>query len=286
MDVTKFFEHMLYKQGKLSGELNDWVIQPKLDGIRASFMIDKDKKYFRIQGRDNYNKTMNFPEFNDAIEHIDCKSVILDGEIVQGKGLSANFHDKMFRKRIALKDPHPSRVKLMAKLNPLNMVFFDIVYLDGKDLTGLSAVERTHLLEETVSKTNRLGIIESVFGKPVEVYEHYLNDGFEGIMIKEPESKYEIGKRVSTGLKIKPTLEGVFEIDSKDPINEGKGHRKRLGSINILENGKRLGDVGSGLSERLIDYYFKHKPKKIKVAYQERTPDGHLRFPRVVGYVD
>jgi len=58
-----------------------------------------------------------------------------------------------------------------------------------------------------------------------------------------------------------------------------------LGSFNISGNGINVGEVGSGLSKKLINEYFEKKPKKVKVVYQEKSPENMLRFLRVRSFV-
>lgn len=111
-----------------------------------------------------------------------------------------------------------------------------------------------------------------------EYYERFVAAGFEGVIVKPLEGKYE-PKRSSNWLKIK----GEETIDA--PIVgyfEGEGKYKGLlGGFIVDVDGVHC-NVGGGFSDIDRDYFWHNRPEigtQIEVSFQEKTPDGSLRHP-------
>ncbi len=115
-----------------------------------------------------------------------------------------------------------------------------------------------------------------------KLHDRYVEEGFEGAMIKDPEAPYSF-KRDWSVMKYK----SFFDVDL--PIKgllEGTGkHSKKLGSFVVDYNGVDV-QVGSGLTDELRSTIWKDQDsflgRMIEVRYQEVTPDGSLRFPTFV----
>ena len=119
--------------------------------------------------------------------------------------------------------------------------------------------------------------------------EYSLVNGYEGIMIKDPESFYEC-KRSTSWLKSKPFIEVSLEVKNYE---EGTGRNKgKLGAI-IAEgedNGKYFKlNIGSGFTDKQREDYWINKEKLIGKIIEVRadciskSQDGEnwsLRFPR------
>lgn len=124
------------------------------------------------------------------------------------------------------------------------------------------------------------GIVAKEMNLVENKYNEYVNDGFEGIIIKNPNSIYEF-KRSNNWIKMKPTA--TLDLEIVD-VKEGKGKYKgKLGSFIVDHKGVKV-DVGSGFSdEQRCDFWsYKdqyHIGKIIEVRFQEVTLDGSLRFP-------
>ena len=115
-----------------------------------------------------------------------------------------------------------------------------------------------------------------------EAFERVLAKGYEGLVLKTPEHRYQT-RRTYDWLKVKNTREEDLPIVD---IFEGTGRLEgTLGGI-IVErsNGVRV-RVGSGFSDRLRDAIWGDPDgyigKTAEVYYHEETPDGSLRHPRL-----
>lgn len=118
----------------------------------------------------------------------------------------------------------------------------------------------------------------------MEFYNSIVDNGGEGVMLRNPEMRYTIGRSWSL-LKVKPELTLVTEVVG---YYEGKGkYTGMLGSLICrVDNYSPTFYVGSGLTD--LDRTDKYKPAlgaKITVAYQCLTDAGIPRFPRFVSRV-
>lgn len=113
--------------------------------------------------------------------------------------------------------------------------------------------------------------------------DYYIGKGFEGAMIKNLDAPY-VFKRSDNILKLKTMLDADGEVVG---WYEGKGrHKGRLGGLVALFDGVET-RVGSGFSDEQRTQIWKEglpKGRVIEVQYQNKTPDGSLRFPVFIKY--
>jgi DNA ligase 1 len=127
---------------------------------------------------------------------------------------------------------------------------------------------------------------EEYVATPEEVWERageYVKQGFEGAVIKDPNSHYPF-KRTEAWMKVKFFDSAEFVITGAEYGDAGTINENRLGRL-ILDVEGHETRVGTGFSSQQRDEYWElHKQgklvgKKIEVKYQEITKDGALRFP-------
>lgn len=105
------------------------------------------------------------------------------------------------------------RVKYVTRFHimmyPIAGFIFDIMYLNGEDLTLKPYPERRKILEENIKITERINLSERKIVDNVEDLESFfhqaIEDGCEGLVCKslQKDSIYQAGKRDSSGLNIK-----------------------------------------------------------------------------------
>lgn len=88
-------------------------------------------------------------------------------------------------------------------------VLFDILYLNGEDLTGYPLKERRQILKDTIGeKEGWLHILKYDIGKTMDdvigKLEEVLSEKGEGICVKNPMAHYYVGARGNSWLKLKP----------------------------------------------------------------------------------
>ncbi len=274
---------------KLTGEK---ILEVKLDGVRVISILYPNSKidFFSRNGKELLNfehlqKELSKTIVNNPIE----KPFVLDGEIV-----SRNFQELM--KQIHRKNSIQN--------HDATLYLFDILPFDSfkAGIEKKFYSERSQLLNEWYSKNvgdkEKIKLIDKTYinldtdeGKSIfkEFNKKAIIDGYEGIMIKDPESFYEC-KRSTTWLKLKPVIEISLEVKA---VEEGSGRNiGKLGAV-IAEgedDGKyfRL-NIGSGFTDLQREQFWKNKTEligqiiEIRADSISKSQNGDfwsLRFPR------
>lgn len=177
------------------------AIEYKFDGARIQ--IHKREDEIRVYSRRLSDVTGSLPDIVDLVSReIPEQGFIVEGEVtaIGPNGNPLPFQDLM--RRFTRVDD----IDAMVKRIPLNLHLFDILMKDDELLINLSYRNRRALLRKTVPS---MYLAESVVTDDQDVAEELLTDaieeGHEGLMAKNPESKYTPGSRGNAWLKIKPT---------------------------------------------------------------------------------
>jgi bifunctional non-homologous end joining protein LigD len=276
----------------------DWIFETKLDGYRAIAVIDSTGKA-RIWSRNRLRLEPKFPTIGDAVNRLKLCSTILDGEIVA--------LDKDCIPRFQLLQQWQKRPAA-----PVVYVLFDLLWSNGRDLTGKSVVHRRKRLQEIIAGVDGIQVGGYVESRGKALFQLANEKGLEGIVAKRKGSIYRPGKRSPDWLKIKSRPQQEFVVCG---FTEGKGSRKHLGALLLgaYRKGKLryFGHSGTGFSDKgladAIDRlrpFFTNKPpvenppkipEKIQwvapklvceVAFAEWTQDGELRQTTFLGWRD
>jgi DNA ligase-1 len=275
---------------KLAGKK---IVERKLDGVRCLTVIDHEQRTVTQYTR-NGKVLENFKHVTEYLEKfIDefGRSYVLDGEI-----MSSSFQDLM--KQVHRKD------NVNAADAVLNL--FDIIPLvefkQGKSVMGQR--RRSQFLKNFENIFNDSGFITivpqrefdlDVFTDEIE-FRDYMKEmvaaGYEGIMIKDPDAKYEC-KRTTTWFKMKPFIEVSLTITE---VEEGTGRNNgRLGAVVCrgIDDGKEiLVNVGSGFTDSdRTDYWIARDTLpgqivEVRADAVTQNQDGSysLRFPRFIRF--
>jgi bifunctional non-homologous end joining protein LigD len=219
----------------------DWIFEIKLDGYRGIAVFDKTGKA-HLWSRNGLPLEQKFPAIAEALSNLKLRSTILDGEIVavDTDGIPRFQLLQRFQKR-------PTA--------PTLYYVFDLLWVDGADITGRRLTERKRLLEQTIEPDARIQVGEHVSGDDGKVlFNACKQKGLEGIVAKKKDSIYRPGKCTLDWLKIKARLQQEFVVGG---FTEGKGSRLRLGALLLgaYRNGKLhyFGHAGTSLTEKGID---------------------------------
>jgi DNA ligase 1 len=273
----------------------------KYDGVRAQ--VHKSKGEVRIYSRRLEDITESFPEVVSAVEGSKGE-FITDGEIVpfkDGHPLPFQLLQRRLRRMEGLEEA--------AGAAPVTYFAFDLLLLDGKETIGLPLSRRRALLAKLARGTG-VRLADSVdVTKEDEIQSAFRRSrdlGYEGLVVKDPDSLYAMGKRGSGWVKLKE------ELDTLDTVIVAAeyGHGKRAGVISdytfAVRDGNKLRIIGkaySGLTDQEIadmtrklkeitirDYGYRRDVKPevvIEVAFDSiQRSDRHdggfaLRFPRI-----
>jgi len=224
----------------------DWLFEIKWDGYRAIGSVIKGKA--ALYSRNNLSFNKRFPQITDALGEIPF-DVVLDGEVV------------------SLDEEGLSRFQFLQnwqrdKEGELAYYVFDILWLDGYDLTQLPLVERKKILQEILPATDGIRYSDHIERNGKEFFEAAKTQGLEGIIAKNKNSTYEFDFRSKSWLKIKTTLRQEAVIVG---FTEPTGSRPYFGALvlGIYENGELeyAGHTGSGFNTKTLkDIWEKLQP--------------------------
>jgi bifunctional non-homologous end joining protein LigD len=216
-----------------------WVHEIKLDGYRMAARIDNGRA--QLLTRTGLDWTAKYPSAAEALASLNVKTAYLDGELcgVDEAGLPSFAHTQA-----ATDGESGARLVYYA---------FDLLHLDGQDVSGLPLVERKGLLEPLVA--NKLGLQFNGHdtGDGELILKHAGQLGFEGVVSKTIDAPYAPGNR---GLwrKAKALNRQEFVVVGwSDP----EGSRPHLGALLLgyySNDGKLIyaGRVGTGMADKVL----------------------------------
>ncbi|NHZ40769.1 ATP-dependent DNA ligase [Massilia aquatica] len=191
-----FLAHQLQGEPEGLGEVGDWQVEWKYDGIRAQLVRRGAQNYLWSRGEDLI--TERFPEL--AALHLP-EGTVVDGEVLiwTGEDTPAAFAD--LQKRIGRKTLSS---KLLSEL-PAVLVAYDLLEQDGVDLRAVPQHERRALLEALVRETDkpqlRLSplIHAATWHELATVRTESRARGVEGMMVKARDAQYGVGRTKNVG---------------------------------------------------------------------------------------
>jgi bifunctional non-homologous end joining protein LigD len=297
--LPQFVAPMMASVGKEPFDDPDWIFETKLDGYRAIAVIDSGGKA-RIWSRNRLPLEPKLPTIQVAVDQLRLRSTILDGEIV------------------ALDSAGVPRFQLLQRWQkrptaPVVYYLFDVLWSDGRDLTGKTILQRRDRLEQIITSVAGIQVGGWVHSRGKDLFRLAKETGLEGIIAKRKGSTYQPGRRSPDWLKIKSRPQQEFVVCG---LIEGKGsRRKHFGALLLAayRDGhlRYFGHSGSGFSEKglketidrlkplFIDKSPVENPPTIperiqwvqpklvcEVAFAEWTEDGELRQTTFLGWRD
>ncbi len=184
-------EPMLAKAGAEIPSGEGWHYEPKWDGFRC--IVYNDPPSIGLQSRDLKPLNRYFPELIQGLGAALPLPMVLDGEIVIMTSHGLDFD--ALQQRI---HPAESRVRKLAAETPAAFVAFDLLAADGVDLRGRPFRERSARLRELLD-----GVAVPAFVTPstedravaLDWFARFEGAGFDGVVAKRLEGRYEPGKR-------------------------------------------------------------------------------------------
>lgn len=301
-----FLAYSIENQVDGLGNIGDWILEPKLDGIRGQLIVRDNHIYVWSRGEELMNE--KFVEFMELHRYLPDGTVI-DGEVIPWKdGRPLDF--LLMQTRIGRKNV----TRKFLEDAPLVMVCYDLLEWEGRDIRQLPLNERRKLLSDLLIQYPVSDILLLSEEKKFDSWEeaqlyrdsarHYKS---EGLMLKKRDSVYEAGRKRGNWWKWKTepmTIDGVL-------IYAQSGHGRRANlftdyTFAVWDNGQLVPftKAYSGLTDKeliTIDNWIKRntiekfgpvrsvKPELVfELAFEginlsKRHKSGvALRFPRIV----
>jgi bifunctional non-homologous end joining protein LigD len=230
---------------------DDWVFEPKLDGIRTLVYTTMDST--RLVSRTGRDQSATYPELHLIHNRVTSVNAVLDGEIVAPDEAGRPSFERL-QQRMNLTSPHD--VERAKRAIPVELYAFDLLWLDGEDLTRLPQAERRRRLEAVaVVGGKRLSLTYAVPGTGVDFFDAAGKLGFEGVVAKRADSRYLPGRRSPDWRKVKNLNRQDCVVLGWTPGQGGRGSAFGALLVGAYRDGELLwiGQVGTGFTDRMLD---------------------------------
>jgi bifunctional non-homologous end joining protein LigD len=190
---------MLAVPGALPEEAGRWAYEFKWDGIRALISVDDGRA--RAVSRNGHDITDSFPELRGLGAAAHADQVLLDGElVVLGPDGRASFSRLQHRMHVT----SPPAVARAAATDPVSVILFDVLALNGRSLLDDTYDQRRAQLERLDLQGPRWAVTPAFTEEPGEaVFRTAIGLGMEGVVAKRRDSLYRPGTRSAHWVKVK-----------------------------------------------------------------------------------
>jgi bifunctional non-homologous end joining protein LigD len=297
---------MLAEGGHEAFDDPGWRFEPKLDGIRTLAYVSTDGT--RLVSRTGRDQTAIYPELDNLARFVNALQAVIDGEVVAADEDGRPSFERLQQRMnlSAPKDVEKARRKI-----PVVLFAFDLLWLDGRDLTHEPLEKRRRFLEDAVTETGPLRLTVIAEESGTGFFDQAKRLGLEGIIAKRLGSPYVPGRRTKDWRKIKA-------VNQQDCLVLGwtPGTRSRSSTFGALLLGAYgdgelmwIGQVGTGFTEAVLADLLKRltalerpdppiadpglaavkgarwvRPELVcEVEYLEMTTVGKLRAPSFKG---
>jgi bifunctional non-homologous end joining protein LigD len=234
---------MLATTTTLPPTFDGWFIEPKWDGVRAVVTVHAGR--VTIASRLGNDVTGGYPELAGLADALGGRSAVLDGEIVAFDERTGRPSFQRLQRRMHVRQPGAQ----LRREVPIQLLVFDVLWLDGELLADRPQVERRKVLEALALEGPCWHTSPLIPPAPAdELLDACRRIGMEGYVAKRADAVYQPGRRSSAWIKVKCIKRREFVVGG---WSEGQGGRS--GSIGSSTGRLHyLGQVGSGLSGELI----------------------------------
>lgn len=237
-------------------KLGTCAVEMKFDGFRLQCHKKGDR--VELYSRKLEKMTQMFPDIVDAVRKLKPDEIIFEGEALAYNNKEKKYYS--FQQTMHRRRKHG--IDEASKELPLNVFAFDVLYVDGQDLTEEIYSNRRKKLE-SIFPSGPLKLSESKTVKTgsdlKKIFEASVKEGLEGIMAKDLGAQYTAGKRKFAWIKLKRSY--GQSVDTLDGVVVGyylgKGARAEFefgGLLVAVYNDARgrfetVAKIGSGFSE-------------------------------------
>jgi bifunctional non-homologous end joining protein LigD len=296
-----------------------WTYEPKYDGMRV--LADASARHVRLVTRNGKEKQTQFPEVVAALRSFAARvghTVVLDGEVVARRKRSrstapAASEFQPLQSRMHLKDP--SEISRLSTEAPATLVVFDLLRDGRTTMTARPWSDRRERLESLFADAPRDPAlrISDTSARGATMLARARRAGWEGIIAKRVDARYQPGARSDDWLKLKLQFRAEFVVGG---FTEPRNSRPYLGALLLGAHDATgrliyVGHMGGGFNreglrsmrERLDKIERRTPPflvaprtnepahwvapkLVVEVKFAEWTSDGRLRQPIFLGVRD
>ena len=259
--VPGFLEPCLATLSTSIPSANDWVHEIKFDGYRMQARLSGG--LITLKTRTGLDWTQKFPSIAGALKDFANRDALLDGEIVSSEQIGASDFS-------ALQDDLKT-----GRRDRMAYYIFDLMHLDGADLTGAPLIERKKELQRLLSKQPDDGVIrysEHFESEGPAMLKHACQMNLEGVISKRRDAPYRSGRN-GDWLKTKCSNSQEFVIAGFGPSDVAPKRVRALVLGTYDKDGLQYaGRVGTGFSDKMRDDFW----KKIEPLTIDKCPFGQV----------
>jgi bifunctional non-homologous end joining protein LigD len=277
----------------------EWIYERKLDGERV--IAVRAGKAVELYSRNELRIDGAYPDVAQALGRQHAGDFTIDGEVVAFEGGRTSF--ARLQRRMQTRDPEQARRSGVA----VYYYVFDLIHVDGHDITGLPLRWRKRLLRRLLGYGDPLRFTTHRNTEGERFRAEACRRGWEGLIAKRAESTY-VHARSTDWLKFKCVNSQELVIGG---YSDPSGSRMEFGALLIgyYDDGnlRYAGKVGTGFDERTLRDLGDRlrrlerpqspfadpvpgrnvhwvKPELVcEIGFTEWTTDGRLRHPRFLG---
>lgn len=223
----------------------EWVHEIKWDGMRILADVSDG---VRLTSRNENDVSASYPELQRLAGALDGRDVLLDGEVVVFADGAPSFAALQERMHVT----NARRAAALAERCPVTFLVFDLIRLDGRDLSREPLSVRRELLE-TLGLSDVWWQVPTTYADGAMLLDATRQQGLEGVVSKRLASRYDFGARSPHWLKFAHRHRTSWVIGGWRPET---GSAERLGALLVGEptaDGGLLfrGRVGSGIAGKV-----------------------------------
>jgi DNA ligase D-like protein (predicted ligase) len=296
-------EPMLATRAERRFSAENWMFERKLDGVRTLSIRDGGRP--RLWSRNQKRVDACYPELAGPLATRGCQRFVADGEIVAFRGEQTSF--ARLRARIHLTGEQ--RVEDSVEDSGVDVYYylFDLLVLDGFDLTGLALRDRKRVPHAAFDFHGPLRLCNHRDTEG-EIYDREAcRRGWEGLIAKRADSPYTSGRSVDW-LKFKCVRDQEFVVGG---FTDPQGSRQGFGALLVgyHEDGRLryAGKVGTGYDNATLRWlrarmdgmrresspfddpvreptvHWIRPELVVEIGFSDWTRAGRLRHPRYTG---
>ena len=253
------------------------VVDYKLDGVRLQ--VHRSGEEVRIFTRSLDDITARLPEVAEVARSLPHDQLVLDGEVLS---LRTDGRPEAFQV-VASRTMSSVDIAGPAQNGPLQVFFFDLLHVDGRDLLDAPLAERLdrmrQLLPENVTVPRR---VCTTAAEAADTFADAVKRGYEGVVIKNLRAPYAAGRRDAAWVKVKPRHTFDLIVTAAE-----WGHGRRQGWLSNLHLAApdpgsakliMLGKTFKGLTDELLTW----QTKRFLELEVRRTPSTVYVEPSTV----
>ena len=227
------------------------LVDHKLDGVRVQ--VHRSGEEVRVFTRSLDDITARLPEVVSVTRGLPQQSLVLDGEVLS---LRPDGRPEAFQV-VASRTMSSVDVPALAQDLPLQVYFFDLLHVDGRDLLDTPLQDRLEVMNQVLPA--QITVPREVCSTTEQVVKRFadaVGSGYEGVVVKNLQTPYAAGRRDSAWVKVKPRHTFDLVVTAVE-----WGHGRRQGWLSNLHLAAReprsgelimLGKTFKGMTDEML----------------------------------